>query len=236
MTRTFFPDSAALMSPRTAKYVEAMIREGDNFDYHQWLERVREEEAEAKQAQARATSGEFAASETSRSVRQIVRRPNPRLQLETKTRSSSSLRPHRQAKSQTPNARLFRWLEKIHRASGEFQTSRRRDAVYVFLGPCSKSLTHYKVRRRTTRLLRHAFRFAGLPFEKNTDPFTAVIRCTSGRKIDGKTVSKYGRALRYAARHKEPNMRLKTFMTKTGGVNACAKLYAKYYGRRTRRS
>jgi hypothetical protein len=44
------------MSPRTAKYVEAMIREGDNFDYHQWLERVREEEAEAKQAQARATT------------------------------------------------------------------------------------------------------------------------------------------------------------------------------------
>ena len=233
MTRTFFPDSAALMSPRTAKYVEAMIREGDNFDYHQWLERVREEEAEAKQAQARATSGEFAASGPPSTPDS---RPNPRLQLETKTRTPIALRPHRQAQSKSPNARLFRWLEKIYRASGEFQTSRRRDAVYVFLGHVFEIVDHYKVRRRTTRLLRHAFRFAGLPFEKNTDPFTAVIRCTSGRKIDGKTVSKYGRALRYSGRHKEPNMGLKTFMTKTGGINACANLYAKYYGRRTRHS
>jgi hypothetical protein len=37
------------MSPRTAKYIEAMVREGDNFDYDKWLKRVREEEAQAKQ-------------------------------------------------------------------------------------------------------------------------------------------------------------------------------------------
>jgi hypothetical protein len=38
------------MSPRTAKYVEAMICEDDNFDFNQWLQRVRQEDAEAKQA------------------------------------------------------------------------------------------------------------------------------------------------------------------------------------------
>ena len=32
----------ALLSSRTAKYVEAMIREGDNFDYVSWLKKVRE--------------------------------------------------------------------------------------------------------------------------------------------------------------------------------------------------
>ena len=30
----------ALLSSRTAKYVEAMIREGDNFDYVSWLKKV----------------------------------------------------------------------------------------------------------------------------------------------------------------------------------------------------
>ena len=40
------------MSPRTVKYVEAMIREGDNFDYDKWLKRVREEEAQAQQLPA----------------------------------------------------------------------------------------------------------------------------------------------------------------------------------------
>ena len=38
-----------MFSPRTAKYVAALIREGDNFDYDQWLKMIREEEAQAKQ-------------------------------------------------------------------------------------------------------------------------------------------------------------------------------------------
>ena len=39
-----------LSSPRTANYVSALIREGDNFDYCRWLQEVREEEAQAKQS------------------------------------------------------------------------------------------------------------------------------------------------------------------------------------------
>ena len=34
-----------MLSPRTAKYVAALIREGDNFDYFKWLQTVREEES-----------------------------------------------------------------------------------------------------------------------------------------------------------------------------------------------
>src|SRR6266404_6897885 len=37
-----------MLTGRTAKYVEAMIREGDDFDYYRWLRRVREEEAQLK--------------------------------------------------------------------------------------------------------------------------------------------------------------------------------------------
>ena len=33
-----------LLSPRTASYIDALIREGDKFDYSKWLQRVREEE------------------------------------------------------------------------------------------------------------------------------------------------------------------------------------------------
>jgi hypothetical protein len=46
------------MSPRTAQYVEAMMREGDNFDYDGWLKRVREEEVQAKQFSAGIRSGD----------------------------------------------------------------------------------------------------------------------------------------------------------------------------------
>jgi hypothetical protein len=88
-------------------------------------------------------------------------------------------------------------------------------------------VAHFRVRRRTNRLLRRAFEFANLPFDKNADTFSGVIRCTSGRDVDSKTVSKWARALRYVARSKKPDIELSTFMKEAGGVNACANLYAK---------
>jgi hypothetical protein len=52
--------------------------------------------------------------------------------------------------------------------------------------------------------VRHAFEFAELPLERNADPFTALIRCTCDDTVDNKTISKWARALRYAARSKSP--------------------------------
>ena len=222
------------VSPRTARYVEAMTREGDKFDYYKWLKRVRDEEAEAKQARTatppRDVVGERVDNPVNTSGGLDVRRSfGPGLS------SKPALNPRalrlREAQTKTPNARLRRWLEKIHRAWREFQGSRSRDAVYEYLTAVYSIVIHYKIRRRTTRLLRHAFKFANLLFEENVDSFKAVIRCTSDHDIDNKTVSKYARALRYAAHRKEPDMRLKTFMKEAGGVNACANLYAKHFGR-----
>jgi hypothetical protein len=93
---------------------------------------------------------------------------------------------------------------------------------------------HYKVRRRTTRLRRHAFKFANLPLNNSSDLFTAVIRCTCDHSSDSKTISKWARALRYVAHCKRPRTGLKTFMKDAGGVNTCAELYARYFGRRAR--
>jgi hypothetical protein len=145
-------------------------------------------------------------------------------------------RPLRQAKSKTPKARHMRWLEKIRDAWDDFQASRARDAVYAYLEAVFAIVEHYKVRRRTTGLRRHAFRFANLPLNNSSDIFTAVIRCTSGDVVDNKTISKWARALRYVARCKEPVARLRTFMKEAGGVNACASLYARRCKRNSRRS
>jgi 3-methyladenine DNA glycosylase Tag len=231
MIKTFFADNATLMSPRTAKYVEAMIREGDNFDYFKWLQKVRQEEAQAKLTTATGISGDLAAAEMEKSPSTLVgqhTQPNPALRLVSRTiRAAPRGQRHlRQAKSQTTKDRLRRWLKKVRRAWREFQASRARDAIYEYLAAVFAIVMHYKVRRRTNRLLRRTFEFADLTFDRNADPFTAVIRCTSGRDIDGKTISKWARALRYAGRQKEPETRLKTFMKNIGGVNACADRYA----------
>ena len=118
----------------------------------------------------------------------------------------------------------------------DFQASRTRDAVYGYLEAVFAIVTHYKVRGKTKKLLRHAFKFAEPPFERNADPFTAVIRCTCADLADNKAISKWARALGYVARCKEPAVRLKTFMKKAGGVNACASLYARRCRRDNRRS
>jgi hypothetical protein len=140
-------------------------------------------------------------------------------------------RPHHEARDATPKARLRRWLEKVGRAWDEFQASRKRDAVYGYLKAVFAIVEHYKVRRRTNRLLQHAFESASLPFDTNADPFSAVIRCTSSDAADNKMVSKWSRALRCVRYCKPAKQSLKKFMTAAGGVNACADRYAKQFGR-----
>jgi hypothetical protein len=143
-------------------------------------------------------------------------------------------RPHPPAQGKTPKARLMRWLERISSAWDDFQASRNRYAVYGYLDAVFAIVEHYKVRRRTKRLLRRASEFANLPFDRNADPFTVVIRFTSDDNLDNKTISKWARALRYVARCKVPPTRLRMFMKKVGGVNACSDLYAKCCGRAAR--
>jgi hypothetical protein len=225
MTKTSFADSAALISPRTVKYIEALARDGDNFDYGLWLKRAREEEAQARQILTATTGREVVAAQVDVGPAPISKRAfSPR----------ALRRPHPPAKGKTPKARLMRWLERISGAWDDFQASRTRDAVYGYLDAVFAIVEHYRIRRKTKKLLRHAFKFAELPFDRNADPFTAVIRCACGGDVDSKTISKWARALRYVARCKVSPTQLKTFMKEAGGVNACADRYAKYL-RRSRR-
>jgi hypothetical protein len=224
----------SLLSPRTANYVAALTREGDNFDYYKWLQAAREEEAQAKQVAAAFSSGEIISAEIGNPISLPDVRgtlPNCGFMTRTAPLPRAIYRSHYQPRNKPPKAQLRRRLEKIREACDDFQTSRARDAVYGYLGSVFEIVMHYRVRRRTKRLLRHAFEFADLPFDKNADPFTAIIRCTSGHSADSKTISKWTRALRYVAYCKGPRTRLKTFMKDAGGVNACADGYAKYLGR-----
>ena len=223
------------MSPRTAKYIEALTREGDNFDFDQWLKMIREEEAQARQILTAITPPDVVAARADHPINTSDSRDaRPSLSpvlISKPARNPRALRrPHRQAKSKSPETRLRQWLKKVRDAWEDFQASRARDAVYGYLEAVFAIVEHYKVRRRTKKLLRHAFKFADLPFDKNANPFTAVIRCTCDDEIDSKTISKWARALRYVAHCKAPGARLKTFMREVGGVNACADFYPRYFG------
>ena len=226
----------SLFPPRTANFVETMIREGDNFDYRTWLQRVREEEAQAKRLPAAFLLGESVApglgdlTDTSDRLDAGIS-SEPALRTNCSPIKSVRRQFGREAISPSPQSGLTQRLVMVCDAWDDFQECRKRDAVYRYLKIVFALVLDCKGRRRTKRLLRRAFQFAGLPPDKNADPFTAVIRCTSERNVDNKTISKWARALRYVAHCKKPRTPLKIFIKNMGGINACAERYAIYLGR-----
>ena len=174
MTGISFPVRGTFgLSPRTANYIAALFREGDKFDYSKWLQRVREEAAQAKQTLLTSARFELAAAGIGDQTGNSEGiRPNPTQVTRAVPIPRALRRPHPQAESKTPKARLMRWLERISSAWDDFQTSRTRDAVYGYLGAVFAIVEHYRVRRRTKRLLRRASKFSGLPLENKADPFT----------------------------------------------------------------
>jgi hypothetical protein len=215
-----------------------MIREGDDFDYYRWLRQVREEEARLKSVAVSTTSVQPIASGPDHHAK-IAQNPNHFSGSETAdhAKHKSAVRPaiqeagHGANSVDKPRKSLRQRLGHVCNAWDDFQESRARDAVYGYLRAVFSIVKHYNGRRRTKRLTRRAFKFAGLPIDMNADPFAVVIRCTCDGKADNKTISKWSRALRYVARVKKPRHPLTTFMKNRGGVNACAERYAKYFGR-----
>ena len=147
----------------TADYVAALIREGDNFDYYTWLQRVREEEARAKQRSVTCASHELVVAETdNQTCKSDGIWPNAQLVTRAVPIPRALRQAHRACKSKSSQIGIQRRLEKVSDAWDDFHSSRARDAVYGYLRAVFETVMHYKMRRRTKKLLRHAFEFAEL--------------------------------------------------------------------------
>jgi hypothetical protein len=220
---------------RTAKYVEAMIKEGDKFDYAEWLSRVQQEDAKLKSThplqldaptptesnQAKDPAVPPASIKGPDAWHGANHGPDPwasgadaAYSVKEDDRSQKSIRQR---------------LGDVCNAWDLFQENRARDAIYRYLGAVFWTVKDWGGQRRTRKLVRRAFKFAGvLPVDMNADPFAVVIRCTCEDAVDHKTVSKWSRALRFAAKRKTPGLRLKSFMKSKGGINRCASLWAEH--------
>ena len=219
-----------MLTGRTAKYVVAMIREGDDFDYYRWLRGVQQEDARLKSvavstpvqpivprpdhpAKTAQNPGEFKDPETADTAKHksVVRRTIQQAGHCTKSIDK-------------PKKSIRQRLGDVCNAWDDFQETRDRDAVYGYLRAVFSIVQHYNGRHRTKKLMRRAYKFAGVTVDTN------AIRCTCEHKLDNKTISKWSRALRYVARVKK-RIPLKTFMKNRGGINGCAALFAESLGR-----
>jgi hypothetical protein len=223
-----------LHSKRTLQYLAALEREGDNFDYFAWLKRVREEDAREKAQGLSSAAPEQCGSSgvSSTNIENTKEQSSIPLTLGHQ-RNRSGVVSERSAKPTGDDASrsVRNRLMKVYDAWDESSEDRSRDSIYPYLKAAYAIVRRYQRRRRTNELLRCATKFAGLPFDRNADPFATIIRCTCAQELDGKTISKIARALRYAAYRNRPPRLLKSFVKGLGGINACADLYAKRLGR-----
>jgi hypothetical protein len=100
------------------------------------------------------------------------------------------------------SSRPARWLEKVSNAWDEFQASRARDTVYGYLEAVFGIVDHYRTRRRTNKLLRHAFLLISLWTKTLIHSPRLFAARVMGRRMIRR--SKWARALRYAGLRRAP--------------------------------
>ena len=114
-------------------------------------------------------------------------------------------------------------LAQVKSAWTSYRCTRDRGAVFSYLQAVFDLVTMWRGREDPAIAFQRALEIATGKSQIPAEPFAAVIVCTSDvAKVDGRTLSKWSRALQYVASCKKEADSLKAFMTQTGGVNACA--------------
>ncbi len=122
-------------------------------------------------------------------------------------------------------------LAEMDRAWRKYRSTNSRDAVYIYLTSVFGIVTRWRRLNCALNKSRAALRLRPNPPQMKAEPFGIVIFCTTDPKIvDAKTRSKWSRVLRYAARIKPPGQRLVDFVKSRGGINECARKFARISG------
>jgi hypothetical protein len=127
----------------------------------------------------------------------------------------------------TPEAKLEKSIQadlrEVDEAWQRYQATHDRDAVYGYLTAVYNVVTNWKRERRAWKSAGLALRLQGDITSMRVEPFAVLIRCTSDPdKADGKTRSKWSRALRVAEAFKGRDTSIKAFIKGQGGINKCA--------------
>jgi hypothetical protein len=132
MTQISSTHKSVWLTPRTANYVAALIREGDSFDYCKWLQQVRGEKTQAKQSQRISTSRKTVAEE----IACQIARPDSRQSCPTSMRLGRHVAIQRESQGQIRATGLFQplGLDDGLKRSGMCGTSSR---PVVLAMPCT---------------------------------------------------------------------------------------------------
>jgi hypothetical protein len=221
------------LPPRTQQYVQALVREGDNFDRAAWLKGVRQQEDATNKGDGAIASddikSEISGPAKCAATSFLKKRSTSLSSVHKRPRRPHFPGPPERCHPRDRKASIERQIAAVEAVWKAVQNKRRRDAMYSYLAAVFELATECQRRGRVKTLLQYTDRIMG---RRAGDPFSAIIRCTCDADIDRKTVSRWSRALRYVAEFKPPETPLKTFMKRKGGINACADRFARMRKRR----
>jgi hypothetical protein len=105
-----------------------------------------------------------------------------------------------------------------------YQSTRKRDAIYDYLGAVFKIVRGWRKEHRAKVSSHQALRAMGQAYRiRHVEPFAVVVLCTSDPgTVDAKTRSKWSRTLRFCERCKPDSETLSDFVKSQGGINECA--------------
>jgi hypothetical protein len=150
--------------------------------------------------------------------------------------STERFQPRSSPKEAIPytSAALRQDLQRVRDAWEDAQSSRDRNAIYVYLTAVYGLVAVWTAEGRQADRARRALRLQRLKVSNREDPFAAVIRCTADpAKADKRTRSKWSRAMRHAAAYKPVSEAVDQFIRRKGGINECAARFSRCLSRRS---
>ena len=119
-------------------------------------------------------------------------------------------------------------LAEMGRAWRKYRSINDRDAVYIYLASVFGLVMRWRLLDCALKKSRAALRLRHYPPQMRPEPFGIVIFCTADPEIvDTKTRSKWSRVLRYARKAKPVEQSLTEFIKSNGGINECARRFAR---------
>ena len=119
-------------------------------------------------------------------------------------------------------------LAEVRNAWATYRSTNSRDAIYIYLTAVFRVVMRWQRLDCAPKNARAALRVRANAPQMKPEPFGIMIFCTTDPDVvDPKTRSKWSRVLRYAARAKPAGQRLADFIKSRGGLNECARKFAR---------
>ena len=125
------------------------------------------------------------------------------------------------------SAALIQDLREVSEVWGRVQNTRDRRAIYGYLEAVYRLVRRWTRQGHAKASARRALRLLSIKRDLDIEPFSIVIFCSSEGTVDFRMRSKWSRVLRYAASYEIKAVSLTEFIGLRGGINACAKRFAR---------